>query len=157
MSSPPLSSDKLLSNVLKQINTMIDQSGFVGIKVPGNGAGKPSFVYTVGLTETYGHPELIIYGFDCNQAEDFLNIAVDMLEENSDIFNADRVSGLADDVVVGCKSVTSDNLSEYLKIANIRYFGIFQAKQIIFPDLSGRLPWDPEWVCDFPLQKHLWE
>lgn len=150
--------DPKLSNVLGQVNDMIDEYGYMGIKVQGDGVNNPSFVYTVGLTETYAHPEFIIIGFDCNQAEKIIQCAVEMIEDEKSVgvFENVQIDHVLEGVPVGCKSVTNENLASYLKIANIRYFGIFHAKQLILPDLQGKLPWEPEWNNDFQLQKKLY-
>lgn len=110
-----------------------------------------AFCYTIGLTETYDHPEFIMRGdFSVRQMADLIGVAVDALGENPNLFQDEEVYGIIkvnvhgtiEDRVLGCRAV--NNVSkQYLAKAADRYGGFenFQAKQLVLPDTHGMLPW----------------
>jgi hypothetical protein len=116
--------------------------------------GEPfAFCYTVGLKETFGHPEFIMQGnFDPRQMAQIIGEAVEKLREEPDAFQAQevpgvikvRVHGVIQDGMIGCRDVTRENRLGLLCRAGSRYGDDdFEAKQLIFPDQHALLPWQP--------------
>jgi len=134
------------------MNALIEQGiervGFVVIPIED---GDPPFCYTVGLTETFNHPEFIMQGkFNPNQMAEIIGGAVDKLREDEDAFNHEevpdvikvKVHGELQDGFIGCRDVTAENKIALLCRAVARYGEDgFQAKQLIFPDQHALLPW----------------
>jgi hypothetical protein len=126
--------------------------GFAIVPVSGNGSDnkpRPLFAYTVGLTKA-GLPELIIDGDFQQQLISILGMSADHLLTNRDAFNGGEVSGIIqvmvhgklEDGVLGCRPVTKEKRLEHMGWARARYGADgFTAKQIVVPDLHGKLPW----------------
>lgn len=149
-------------NSPEDVNAMVDEGikimGF--IMVPVFDAETP-FVYTIGLTETYNHPEFIMIGdIDLEQMIDIVGTCAAKLKtapthyvgkEEVDQVLMYNINNKLIDGIIGCKTVVMQNLAEYMGQACNRY-GLegFSAKQIIIAGPDGRLPWDenadPEWI-----------
>jgi len=129
--------------------------------------GDPPFVYTVGLTETYKHPELIITGFPPNAMIEILEAAVDKLKESRGAFEGALVPGVIQvnvhgklqDGVLGCQKVRRKKRLELLRLAVNRYGADnFAAKQLVYPDPHGILPWQPGFDSEWgKAQPKLWK
>lgn len=128
----------------------IQRVGWVLIPIV-DGLPRP-FAYTVGLTETYNHPELIIIGFPPQAMCQIIGEAVAKLEEDGEAFKVEevpgvikvKVHGVLQDGLLGCRDVTKKNKLELLCRAVARYGEDgFEAKQLVFPDMHGILPWQP--------------
>lgn len=112
--------------------------------------GEPSFAYTIGLWETYKHPEIIAFGLSINNLHAILNNAGGKVksgqvlktdQDDFDIFEALPAQFLKVD-------------PKYLK----KYFGYglwynkhedFPALQLVWSDRKGVFPWDPEFEREF--------
>lgn len=131
------------------IKTGISNMGWVVIPVID--AQPFPFCYTVGLTETFGHPEFVMQGnFAWKQMANIINTAAKELAENPEAFRTDEVSGIiqvevdgkVQNSVIGCRGVTRENKLALCCKATNRYGDDgFQVKQLILPDTQGRLPW----------------
>jgi len=121
---------------------------------------KPKYAYTIGVTETYKHPEFIIVGnFDAGDITALLNKAVALLVKDRNAFKERDVFGVTNatidgkSVAVGARPITKRAKRLKMGLAVDRY-GIdnFQAIQLFVPDLKGRLPWhtdyDTTWGID---------
>ena len=135
----------------------IKVDGFTMISV---GAGEPfPFVYTVGLTETFNHPEFIMQGaFHPNQMVEIIAGAIDRIQAAPDTFKdlevpdviIVKVRGELQDGLLGCQEVTRENKLALLCRAAARYGDDgFVAKQLIFPDQNALLPWIPGFNRDW--------
>jgi len=104
-----------------------------------------SFCYTIGLTVTFEHPELIIFGLPQASAHDILAECVSKLRKNGVIPQDQRVPDiLADDLDVVLRPMREEYYSEYLGTA-VRYFGdeSVRALVVFWPDANNVLPWEP--------------
>jgi hypothetical protein len=152
----------------KMMNKGISENGFIVIPIVD--ANTP-FAYSVGLTESYGKPELIII---CNMDPIILarivhNLA-EKIKEGSTLFDVDGTIenaityNINDEEVlgsVGCRTV-KEKYKTTLMCQCCKKYGnasSFSAKQIIVGDLNGKLPWekncDTKWFKNFN-QKQLW-
>jgi hypothetical protein len=122
---------------------------------------KPPFVYTIGLTETFKHPEFIIIGnIDLKQMIDIVGTCAEKVKTSLTHFVGKdevhgvityNVNGKSVDGPTGCRTIKKQNHTEYMGQACDRYGkDNFTAKQIVIAGPDGRLPCDenadPEWV-----------
>lgn len=105
------------------------------------------FSYTVGLYNTFGHPEIIISGIKHESAHEILN------DIGSDVGKGIvRIPDVVyDDILNGypClfKTVTQSNYEEYLGRAIVYYSGSnFPVLQCIWPDSERRFPDDKSYA-----------
>ena len=140
-----------LDRSAEMIEEGIEQQGFVIVPIAD---GEPAFAYTIGLKETYDHPEFIISGnFNPMQMCNIIGEATELLKENTQAFQVREVTGVIkvkvhgeiQDGVIGSRKVTRENRLNLLCQAAGRYGDDgFEALQLIFPDQHGVLPWQPE-------------
>jgi hypothetical protein len=141
----------------------IARSGFFVPYVTG-GDGAP-FAYTVGFTETFNSPEIIIIGnFPQRLINDIIGSVAETLKKNSHALDAEgeidggwlRVTkngvpnGDRKKAKFGCRFITKKNEEKYCGQLYDRYSGsseggprkrTFRVMQIILYDQQGKLPW----------------
>ena len=116
----------------------------------------PSFAYTIGLTKTYGHPELIIMGLGTQLMGELLNIAGDLIKNGHKI----QLDKEYDDFLNGynCRFIQmhKDYYSDYLG------YGIwfnngkdFETLQLVWPNKNHNFPWNKGADEDFDLRQPL--
>lgn len=104
-----------------------------------------AFSYTIGLTESYGHPEIMVFGLG-DKAHGILTECANLIKGGSR-FAEGQPNGdvLANDYKVVFKQVRKDRFGEYLGTA-IRYYGSrrFDAFVLFWPNKQHELPWESE-------------
>ncbi|UOQ52138.1 DUF4262 domain-containing protein [Hymenobacter cellulosivorans] len=110
------------------------------------GDTQPLYSYTVGLFETFGHPEVVLSGLDIDLAQDLLNdigntVAQGLVREPD---------GLYDDVLDNypClfKAVPVTAYEQYFGRALVFYGdSTFPVLQCLWPDAQSRFPGDEDY------------
>ena len=121
----------------------------VASPLEGGGGGGPSFAYTIGLSQTLAHPELIMVGRDPYVCHTILNAAAIRIQEGErfvpppgqdHILVANLFGG---GYTAAIKRLTREAKLEYLCQAAYLYGeAAFEALQIVMPDSHHRFPWD---------------
>ena len=105
----------------------------------------PPFTYTVGLFETFGAPEMIVFGLGQDVAHSLLGIYARRLAEGDPIA-----------LDVPSTEIIADYACVFVPVARSRYLDYvfsalwfygeaeFPVYQLVWPDPSGRFPWHPE-------------
>lgn len=103
-----------------------------------------SFAYTVGLEQSFGHPELITLELPFEVGHGFLNAAVDRIHNGGTFAAGERTSALIEDGArVAFREVSDERRLDHLTYADWFYSRKgFRALQLIWPDSSGNLPGD---------------
>jgi hypothetical protein len=102
-----------------------------------------AFSYTIGLTESYSHPEIMIFGLG-DKAHGVLTECANLIKKGTRFVegepNGDILSG---DFKVIFKPVRKDRFSEYLGTA-LRYYGghAFDAFVLFWPNKQHQFPWE---------------
>lgn len=102
------------------------------------------FTYTIGFTETYGVPEVIVSGLEFQQAMTLLHGLADRLARGDDIPEHVRLHEIVDPPY-SCMLVPVDDevAMSCMKAAVTRCIdkGLdFQAQQMLWPDADNHLP-----------------
>jgi hypothetical protein len=146
------------------VRDLIAQHGWMVAKVGDQGV---MFAYTVGLTETLGHPELIMTGLDPNVAQSILNMAGDRIEKGESLIpysSEGAESVLFVDGLFGggyraaVQRVSPSQRDHRMGVAKVHYEARgqdWEALQIIMPDAKGRFPWQLGYA--FPGQDLLYQ
>jgi hypothetical protein len=104
---------------------------------------KGPFTYTIGLTETYGVPEIMVFGLPHDRGHPVLSTCAALIKEGHR-FETDTPydNVLAGGYNVIFKSVKLQHFEEYLGTA-MRYYGDrpFEAIVMFYPDKNHRFPW----------------
>lgn len=116
----------------------------VGWSVIGVGAGPDAnpFAYTVGLTESYGHPELVMVGLSLTAMHQMLNIAGIRVRAGERFEDGQRYGQIAGGYDVEAVKLATKFASEVLTVAAARYGGTVSALQLMWPDAAGLFSWE---------------
>jgi len=104
----------------------------------------PPFSYTIGLQHSYGHPELIILGLPDNVAHPTLNIAGEAIKKGRRYLAGEVSDEFLEGYGITFRAVPLRHYPPFLGLARWFYEGdTFSTLQLVYPDRSGRWPWDP--------------
>jgi hypothetical protein len=121
----------------------IRKYGWHCLHVFGDASGRSQFTYSIGFTESYGAPEMMVFGLPKEKGHGVLSACAAMLKQGHR-FETDMPDGnvLSGGYEVICKSVRSRHFPEYLGTA-MRYYEPlpFQAIVVFLPDKNHRFPW----------------
>lgn len=114
----------------------------------------PSFAYSVGLHETYGHPEIICFGLKLDTLHTIINDVVQIIRDQGGI---DSAKVYDDSLFQGSRSkfleVNTDNVSDYFGAALEHYqHADFSCLQLIWTDRNNVFPWETGFEKEF---KHI--
>ena len=126
------------------------------MKVPADDEG-PGFVYSIGLTKTYGEPELICFGLRDEVMHWMINEVRDRMANGKTFSEKQRVSGLIEGYDCELRKVQKSRYREYFGYALWFYGGSeFDALQIVWPDKAHRFPWDEGYAVPIAQQPTTW-
>lgn len=127
------------------IKKKIARHGWAVTAVAGSGHEHPDFAYTTGLTER-SLPELIVYGLPLHLSGSLLNDMASQMVAGFGLTSGIMIhsaSGEEPDIVVIQVVTTSD-----MVVTDALYTN-FTALQLVWPDLDGHFPWDPQYsICE---------
>jgi len=100
------------------------------------------FAFTVGLFQTYEHPELVIVGLPMKAAHGILSTCVARIDEGKSFENGQSRSDILDRFTAAVVEVHKSYYAEYLG-SGIGFYESedFPALQIVWPDRNNLLPW----------------
>lgn len=132
-----------MQSLASQIDGLIHSAGFAVICIAPE-PGVPPFAYTVGLTETHGSPELLIFGVRDQVAMPIFHAVVAKLNAG-ERFRDGQVLQQVLSVPCVIKAVSEETGYQYalnvlLKYKNSAMTVAFQ--QIVYPDAAGVFPWE---------------
>lgn len=146
-------------NPLKKVRKDIKQHGWHLILIEGN--QQPGFCYTIGLWETYAHPELMIFApkaDPCGYAF-AIQALVARIQKGEKVLAGSPQAGLFGQYDGAIRSVLPAYFSPFLGTA-ANYYGHhdFKALQIFWPDKQGSFPWQDGFQEDLlRAQPNLWQ
>jgi hypothetical protein len=128
-----------------RIRANIDQYGWHCLNVwPRVGDDEhTAFSYTIGLTESYGHPEIMIFGLG-DKAHGILNECANLIKKGARFVpNDPNPDVLTGDYRVIFRPVRKECFPEYLGTA-LRYYGKrpFEAFVLFWPNKEHKYPWE---------------
>lgn len=108
------------------------------------------YSFTVGLYQSYGHPELIIFGLSSQVAHDILAIAADAAKSGSPLDLTQATDAFVEGYFSCFTEVPKLEYREYVGFARWYYHGNdFPLYQIVWPSKSGVFPWHPTATPEF--------
>lgn len=129
-----------------EISEVVRRSGWFGANVSD---GEPPFLYSIGLLQTFDHPELIVFGLEPQIASDLLSRIVQAIRDGQEF--ADRVTTTihanGTDLLLAFRKVHRTKHPLYLGYAmgycrrTGRWDGL-EALQVYWPDNGGKFPFD---------------
>lgn len=133
----------LFMNINQKIKDDIARDGVSIISVMSDGEN-PGFAYTVGLWETYKHPELITVGLPPQAAHGIFGEVMRMLDKGEAIETMKRYDRLAN-LPLAFINVESKHKEQYMLMLDNHYGAESEnihAMQMLWPDPKGVLPYE---------------
>ncbi len=127
-----------------KIKNDVAQYGWHVMKVFADESGPP-FAYTIGLDQTFDHPEVLVFGLnnDLDFMHRVLNGIGSRIEKGERFDHGMSKKGILPGFMCAFARVPLSAYEEHFGQA-IDYYGEpFRAVQCIWPDPKKRLPWDP--------------
>jgi hypothetical protein len=131
------------SRVIERIKKDIAKFGWHCIHVPESDLG--SLSYTIGLQESFDHPELAMLGLPVQVQHELLHLTVEQIRSGKRLRSGVTIRGvLANDLVLTAKRVIAKRVNDVFAQAVNYADGVRAVSgfQIVWPDRAGRFPWE---------------
>lgn len=131
-----------MSDLLATLRSRIDKNGFTYQFVSGD-EDSPPYIYTIGLTETYKHPEIHLVGLPPEHAMPLIDELVERIA-GGERFDAPQY---IEDLIhfdMPIRPMTDAAVLENAGTGWEVLGGAFKAVQLFYPDKNGYAPWEPE-------------
>ena len=127
----------------------IENHGWAVIRISADADG-PSFAYSIGLYQTFEHPEIIIVGLHPDTAHKLINDVGDAVRQGARVRAGETSSAFLADFACTFRRVPPHQYRAYLGRALWYYKDrAFPTLQFIYPDRDGRWPWEEGVHPDF--------
>lgn len=110
----------------------------------------PSFTYSVGLWQTYNHPEIICFGLKTDLMHAIINDVADLIKKGEKIKSDLEYNNIFKDSIAVFLDVDKRSIGDYFGVA-IDYYNSkgFPALQLIWTDRNNKFPWESDFQEDF--------
>ena len=126
------------------IAARIEKHGWHAMHVFDAQGRRPAFSYSIGFEQTFGHPEIVVFGLRREVAQTILSDIAGDLANGVRFEPYERLGNvLGPDLEVQFRPVREQAFAEYLGRAVQFYGKPFRAWVMIWPDKEGRLPGEP--------------
>ena len=110
----------------------------------------PEYSFTVGLFQTYKHPELIIFGLPSKVSHQILGIVADAVKTGQPFDLAQPTDALISNYSCCFAQVPTSEYHEHVGYCRWYYRGNdFPLYQIVWPSRAGLFPWHPQAAPEF--------
>lgn len=138
-----MNKDKMIAKMKSDVQTY----GWHCLSVhPREGEDGTPFTYTIGLTDTFHHPEIMIFGLSDKVSHGILTDCVEMIRSGAAFQpNVEYADVVAGDYKVIFKQISQECLPEYFGAAVGYYEGkSFSGLVMFWPDKNHLFPWQEE-------------
>ena len=118
-------------------------------------SGDPPFAYSLGAFESYGAPELIVFGLEDSVAASVINEVMDEYQAGRRFHpGAHEIGVFEDGIPAVFREVQAKRAIDYATYADWYYEREpFPLWQLFWPAKNGCFPWD----CDYPAELRGWQ
>ena len=102
---------------------------------------EPPFSYTVGLSETFGHRELIVFGLPHEFAHSVLSAVTGLVKDGARFDDGGESSDVLNSALARFALVPARFHDEFAGLA-VRVLGKFELLQVVWPRADGKFPGD---------------
>ena len=131
-------------DIQEKIKADIERVGWSLISVLSNGE-EPGFSYTIGLSKTFSHPEIIIFGIPSKAAHGMCNnIVKNILRKEKSLIPGRLYDKIADGFGITFIQVDGVFRDQRMLLLNLYYDdpGKVLALQMVWPDPNSKFPWE---------------
>jgi len=141
--------------LLKETRSNIQQYGHHVIMLNATNYS-PAFAYSIGLWETYHHPELICFGLSIELMHQIINDVAEMIKAGQKIAAGNSYSEIFKDSKATFLKVDERNIGDYFSVA-LNYYEDkpFEALQLIWTDRNDKFPWETHFEEEFEFKQPL--
>lgn len=132
--------DDKFDEAVAKAKAAIDKHGFYVVGV-GSSVTEPTFSYTVGLTTTFNHPEIIVSGLNPTLAHQIFWGMVDKIRAGHKFFEGVSEVVLKD-YSVWFKPLRYQIVDEHFGFGIRILGGVPDAMQLCWPDKTNKWPWE---------------
>lgn len=142
-------------DLLEETKLNIDKFGLQVIMVTSTNYS-PSFSYSVGLTKTYNHPEIICFGFSNSLGHEIINDVAEIIKNGEIIESGKIYTEIFKDSRATFLKVDKRNIQDYFG-AGLNYYEDeeFNALQLIWTDRNDKFPWEDNFEEEFLFKQPL--
>lgn len=140
---------------LNQTKEHIEQYGLSVIKIEST-EYLPSFAYSVGLTETLNHAEIICFGLRTQILHQLINDVAEIIKEEGKLDPNKEYDNIFENSRAKFLPIDKRNIKDYFGVA-IKYFGTnkINGLQLIWTDRNNRFPWEEGFEEEFKFMQPL--
>jgi len=116
----------------------------------------PAFAYSIGLWETYSHPEIICFDLPNDLGHEIINDVAEIIKGGEKIEIGKSYFQIFKDSKASFLIVDQRNLGDYFGAA-LNYYGdnYFEALELIWTDRNNRFPWEENFEEEFLFRQPL--
>lgn len=116
----------------------------------------PAFAYSIGLWETYSHPEIICFGLPDNLGHEIINDVAEIIKGGEELKIGKIYYEIFEQSKTTFLKVDQENIVDYFGAA-LNYYGNnnFDALELIWTDRNDRFPWEEYFEEEFVFQQPL--
>lgn len=135
--------------LLENTQTNIEKFGLQVIMVNSE-SYNPSFAYSVGLTETLNHPEIICFGLPSDLGHSIINDVAEIIKQTGAIKIDTEYENIFKDSRAKVLRVDQRNIEDYFGVA-LEYYQdkSIEALQLIWTDRNDKFPWEENFEEEF--------
>ena len=131
-----------LTDEQKRILTDIQADG-LHVAATAESADAPGFSLSLGLTHSFEHPEVIVFGLAPEVAADLINAVADEASDGRKFLAGSEAGDLLQSYPVRFTAVDGEHREQFFGPATWLYAERdLQVVQLVYPDEQGRWPWD---------------
>lgn len=125
-----------------KVKSDIAEYGFSVVMIPASDYF-PSFAYSIGLFESYKHPEVICFGLSEDSGHGVINVIGEMIKEGTRFESNKNYKGIYKNDKAIFLDVEKDNIPDYFGFG-MRYYDEveFPAMEAVWTDREGNFPWE---------------
>jgi hypothetical protein len=126
---------------LDHIREVIAEHGW-WVGMIGEEGGQPGFAYTIGLHESFGHAEIIIFGLPLASMHRILNVCGALVREGKRFADGSTSPDVLEGYEVRFRSVVARESYETFLGYGCRFYGerSFEVLQCVWPDKAHKFP-----------------
>ncbi|WP_426106338.1 DUF4262 domain-containing protein [Massilia sp. TSP1-1-2] len=153
-----MSRETRMQHIFEKMKRDIAADGFFVMAVMAS-ESRNTFAYTIGLSESTGHPELLMFGLPLQVAHLVLHDLARLIKAGARYNDGDVVSEILS-VPMAMKSVRHEKASDYT-VQLFNYYPDAESPppvmQVVLPDTRGKFPWAEDFDDKYKgMQPSLW-
>ena len=140
---------------LNQTKEHIEKYGLSVIKIESTDY-LPSFAYSIGLKETYNHPEIICFGLGTQLLHEIINDVAEIIKTEGKLNPSKEYKNVFQNSRAKFLQIDKRNIQDYFGVA-IKYSdgNEIEGLQLVWTDRNNKFPWEDGFEEEFKFKQPL--